>query len=236
MDAVIPAAGRGSRMGALTENQPKALVLVGDRPLIEHALEAALTFDVTSLVIVVGYQAEAIMRHLGDHHEGRPITYVHQRQRRGLADALLCAHPHVSDRFLVLNGDNVFDGDLAAVQEPIDDGADAAVLVDQVPPADATETGVVDIESGRIVGVIEKPDRPPSTWVTTGCYLLSEDVFHACRLVQPSDTGEYELTAAIDLLCRAGHSIAPVELQGSRWNVNAPDDIAEVEERLSNGS
>ena len=90
--------------------------------------------------------------------------------------------------------------------------------------AEATTTGVLELDDGRMTGLIEKPDEPPSTLVTTGCYVLPVDIFHACALVQPSPEGEYQLSEAVGLLVQAGYDIETVRL-GERVNVNTPDDI-----------
>jgi hypothetical protein len=79
MDAVIPAAGRGSRLGTLTDDQPKGLVDVAGRPLLAHVLETAVEVGADGLVVIVGYEAAQIVDRFGDAFEGIPITYVHQR-------------------------------------------------------------------------------------------------------------------------------------------------------------
>ena len=67
-----------------------------------------------------------------------------------------------------------------------------------------------------------------STLVTTGCFVLPEDTFEACKLVQPSAEGEYQLSEAVSLLARAGYAIATVSV-GERVNVNTPGDIERAE-------
>ncbi|WP_017342232.1 sugar phosphate nucleotidyltransferase [Halorubrum sp. T3] len=229
MDAVIPAAGRGSRLGELTADRPKGLVGVAGRPLLAHVFETAVDAGADALVVIVGYEAAQIVDRFGDVFEGTPITYVHQRERLGLGHAVLQAEPHVDGTFLLVNGDNVFAGSVepavAAVRE-----ADAALAVEEVSPEVATTTGVIETDgAGRVTGLVEKPADPSSRLVTTGCYVLPEDVFHACALLRPSAEGEYQLSEAVGLLVRAGYEVETVRL-GERVNVNTPEDVEQASE------
>ena len=226
MDAVIPAAGRGSRLGALTDDRPKGLVDVGGRPLLAYALEAAVDAGVDRLVVVVGYEAAAIVERFGDAFSGVPITYVHQRERRGLGHAVAQARAVVEGSFLVVNGDNVFrEGVGGAVEAAREPGVDGVLAVETVSREVARTTGVIRTdESGRVVGVVEKPAEPPSTLATTGCYVLPPETFHALALAQPTAEGEVQLSEAVGLLCRAGVAIETARL-GERVNVNTPADI-----------
>ncbi|WP_459192503.1 sugar phosphate nucleotidyltransferase [Halosimplex sp. J119] len=234
MKAVIPAAGRGTRLQPLTDDRPKALVDVAGRPLLSHGLARLADLDVSEFVLVVGYRKEAIIDHYGDEFEGVPITYVHQREPKGLADAVLRAENEVDDDFLVFNGDNVITGNLGdVIERQRSDGVDATLLVDEVSRDEAAETGVfVTDDDGRLDALVEKPDDPPSTRVLTGLFGFDPDIFHACHLVQPSARGQYELTDAIDLFLRAGRRVETVPFDGRRVNVNTPDDRDRAERLL----
>ncbi|QLH77635.1 sugar nucleotidyltransferase [Halosimplex rubrum] len=231
MKAVIPAAGRGTRLRPHTEDRPKPLVPVGDRPLLSHGLDELAALGVTEFVIVVGHRKEAIIDRYGDAFDGVPITYVHQREPKGLADAVLRAETEIDEDFLVFNADNVMTGNLGEVVErQRTDGVDATLLVDDVSRDEAADTGVfVTDDDGRLDAVVEKPSNPPSTQVLTGLFGFSPDIFHACHLVQPSDRGEYELTDAIDLFLRAERRVETVAFAGQRVNVNTPADRERAE-------
>lgn len=234
MQGVVLAAGEGNRLEPRTADRPKGLVEVAGRPLLDHCFAALESIGIDELVVVVGYHAEAIIDRYGDAFDGIPITYVHQRERLGLAHALLQAEPHVDDDFVLLNGDNVFRANLAAaLDRHRETGATVTLLVETVTPEAARETGVLSIdEDGEVSGLVEKPSEPPSTLVTTGFFVFSPVIFHACHLVQPSERGEYELADAIDLVMGAGHHIETVELDGWRVNVNTEADIEAVEREL----
>jgi glucose-1-phosphate thymidylyltransferase len=233
MQAVVPAAGEGTRLRPLTADKPKGLVEVAGKPLLTHVFEALRPLGVWTFVVVVGYRGEAIRDYYGSSFEGIPITYVWQEERRGLAHALLQAAPHLDGEFVVLNGDNVVRANLSgAVKRHRETGADITTLVEEVSPERATEGAVFEREGGEIVGLVEKPAEPPSTLIPRGFYVFSRAIIPACRLVTPGSTGEYELTRAVDLLLAAGRHLETVPLEGWCYNVNTPEDVDTVERRL----
>ncbi|WP_144903886.1 UTP--glucose-1-phosphate uridylyltransferase AglF [Halobellus captivus] len=235
MQAVILAAGKGTRLRPLTEDKPKALVEVNNKPLVEHVFDDLINLNAEEFVVVVGYLKEKIMERYGDEYRGVPITYAHQREQNGLAHALLTAEPYVDDDFMLMLGDNIFRGNLGdVVNRQREDRADAAFLVEEVPMEEASRYGVCNTNKyGEITEVLEKPDDPPSNLVMTGFYTFTPAIFHACHLVQPSDRGEYELPDAIDLLIQSGRTIDAIRLDGWRIDVGYPEDRERAEERLN---
>ncbi len=235
MQGVVLAAGEGTRLRPLTDDKPKGMVEVADRPLLTHCLDRLVDLDVEEIVVVVGYRGEQIVDHYGDAYCGVPVVYTRQESREGLAHALLAAEPHVHGDFVLALGDNVFGASLdLVVDRHRETGADATLLVEEVPREAASRYGVcVTDGDGRIHDLVEKPDDPPSTLVLTGFYAFSPAVFHACHLVQPSDRGEYELTDAIALLVESGRRVEAVGMDGWRVDVGYPEDRERAERLLA---
>ena len=231
MYGVVPAAGKGTRLRPLTDNTPKGMVEIGDRPLMTHVFDRLISVGVDHLVVVVGYELSTITDYYGDHYCGTPITYVHQREQLGLGHAIAQCAPVVSGTVVVCNGDNVFGRpQQAAVDRARDDDVDAVVVTETVSGQQATKTGVVETDAeGRVQRVVEKPDEPPSQLSTTGWYVLPEEIFDALDLIRQSDRGEYELADGLSVLAAAGGRIDTVELDGERVNVNTPSDIDRAE-------
>ncbi|MFW5978312.1 MAG: UTP--glucose-1-phosphate uridylyltransferase AglF [Halohasta sp.] len=234
MKSVILAAGEGTRLRPLTEDKPKGMVEVDGQPILTHCLEQLAELGTEEFVLVVGYKKEAIIDHYGDAFEGVPITYTHQREQKGLAHALLTVEDHVDDDFMLMLGDNIFSANLRdVVRRQQEDRADAAFLVEEVPWEEADRYGVCETNPyGEITDVVEKPDEPNSNLVMTGFYTFSPAIFPACRLVQPSNRGEYEISEAIDLLIRSGRTIDAIPIDGWRIDVGYPEDREEAEQRL----
>jgi glucose-1-phosphate thymidylyltransferase len=234
MQAVVLAAGEGTRLRPLTEDKPKALVDVAGRPILSDCFDRLIELGADELLVVVGYKKEAIISHYEDEYEGVPITYCHQREPKGLAHALLTVEEQIDDDFMLMLGDNVFRANLAdVVRRQREERADAAFLVEEVPYEEASRYGVCDTNDyGEITAVVEKPEDPPTNLVMTGFYTFSPAIFHACHLVQPSDRGEYELSDAVDLLIHSGRIIDAIRMDGWRIDVGYPEDRDEAEERL----
>lgn len=232
MYGVVPAAGRGTRLRPLTDDRPKGLVAVGGRPLLSHVFET-LDSHAQAFVVVVGYRGDQIRERYGEAYDGTPITYVEQREPDGLADALQRAEAIVEGPFVHLNGDNVLRGnvdEVLATHRAM--GADATLLVDRVTRARAARGGVVRVVDGDVVDLVEKPDDPPSRLATTGYFAFSPRIFEACRAVDRSGRGEYELTDAIRWLLEHGGTVETVRLDGWRVNVNDRSDVERAEGRL----
>ncbi len=235
MQAVILAAGKGTRLRPLTEDKPKAMVDVAGRPILTHCFDELAGLGAEEFLGVVGFHKEDIIEHYGDSYEDIPITYAHQREQNGLAHALLTVEEQVDDDFMLMLGDNIFDANLGdVVNRQAEDRADAAFLVEEVPMDQASRYGVCETNKyGEIVEVVEKPDDPPSNLVMTGFYTFTPAIFHACHLTQPSNRGEYEISEAIDLLLRSGRTIDAIRMNGWRVDVGYPEDRDRAEALLN---
>ncbi len=234
MQAVVLAAGRGTRLQPLTDETPKGLVEVDGKPILTHCFDRLDALGASEFIVVVGYLKEQIIRRYGDEYGDIPITYTHQREPNGLAHALLTTEALIDDDFMLMLGDNVFRANLAdVVNRQREDRADAAFLVEEVPMDEAGRYGVCRTNDfGEIVEVIEKPDEPPSNLVMTGFYTFTPAIFHACHLVQPSARGEYELSEAIDILIQSGRTIDAIRMDGWRVDIGYPADREKAETLL----
>ncbi len=107
MQAVILAAGRGTRMGALTEHCPKPLLQVSGKSLLENELDI-LPDAVEEVIIVVGYLGHMIQQKLGAEYNGKRLRYVQQDVLDGTAGSLWRAAPLLKNRFMVLMSDDMY--------------------------------------------------------------------------------------------------------------------------------
>jgi glucose-1-phosphate thymidylyltransferase len=235
MKGVILAAGEGTRLRPRTDEIPKPLVEVGGEPLLTRCLETLRELGIEEAVIVVGYRGDRIKRRYGEAFRGLDVSYAHQPERDGLAHAVLAARDHVDSEFIVLNGDNIYAGNLGSVVDHhVRTDADITFPVDDVSPDAATHGAVCELdEDGRVTGLVEKPEEPPSTSVPAAFYVLPPEIFPACRIIRPSARGEYELPDAIDLLIHSGYGVETVPFEGWRSNVNTEADIERAERKLS---
>lgn len=232
MKAVVLAAGEGTRLRGLGGERPKVLLEVGGEPLLDRGLRALAALDPEGAVLVVGHGEEAIAARYGDRFEGLPIAYVRQRERRGLAHALLAAAPLIDGPFVALHGDNLFLEGAAAFRPAVELRRErklaASLVVERVAPGRAVRGACITGPDGAVLRVVERatPEEARAGLVVAGFYAFSPAVFDGCRAIAPSARGEYELPDAITWLIRRGHPVAASPLRGSRVNVNTPEDLA----------
>jgi bifunctional UDP-N-acetylglucosamine pyrophosphorylase/glucosamine-1-phosphate N-acetyltransferase len=193
MDAVILAAGLGTRLRPHTLHTPKPLLPIRGRPILDWAL-GALPPAVDHVVVVVHYLAQQIEAYLQKQHHFARWTAVPQEQPRGTGDALRRCRTHVrSSPFLVLNGDDLYGAaDLAAL------AACAAGLL--VHPVDEPRRfGIAFLgPDGTLERLVEKPDLEGTQLANTGAYLFPQEVFDID--IPLSARGEYEITDYVSAL------------------------------------
>jgi bifunctional UDP-N-acetylglucosamine pyrophosphorylase/glucosamine-1-phosphate N-acetyltransferase len=190
MDAVILAAGLGTRLRPFTLTTPKPLLPVRGRPILDWTL-GALPAGVTRVVVVTHHLAEQFGEYLGRQTHVRDWATVHQAQPRGTGDALRACRGAVrSDRFLVLNGDDLYGaGDLAAlVRHP------CGMLVH--PVDEPRKFGIAFRRpDGTLERLVEKPDLDGRQMANIGAYLFPRWVFEVELPLSPRN--EYEITDAV---------------------------------------
>ena len=198
-EAVVLAAGEGRRLRPLTTYQPKPMLPVANRPVVEYVVDALVAAGVERVVCVVGHRADRIQTHLTNRYPDLDLAFVRQERRLGSGHALLVAAAHVGERFLVVNGDNVVDADTvrAAVARAAETGAVATVAVAHSETPE--EYGVVVVDDGRIADVDEHPTESDTYLVNAGVYVFDRSVFTALDRT-PRWGDELRLTDALDHL------------------------------------
>jgi len=235
LKAVLLAGGTGSRLRPLTKLYNKHMLPVGDRPMIGHAIAKVKEAGIRDVVLVTGREsAGAFIAYLGSgREEGLSITYRIQEEAGGIAEALAQAESAVDpdDKIVVMLGDNLFEESLKPHLEAFAAQPDGAmVLVKRV--SDPRRYGVpVFDESGRIVRIEEKPERPASDLCVTGIYFYHADVFGIIRRLKPSRRGELEITDVNNVYAAAG-KLTHRTLTGWWTDAGTFDSLHEASNRL----
>jgi len=212
--AVILAAGEGQRLRPFTVNRPKTMITIADKPILQFAIESLAHNGIRDIILVVGYRKEQVYDYIGSGEQlGANITYVTQAQQLGTAHALSLVRDTVRDEFLVLPGDNLIEArtiaDFSGIQ------ADA-VLVKRV--GNPERYGVVNIDSGEVKGIVEKPKEAGGNLANTGIYAFSKDVFKFTE-------GILDIPSVLNNMITEGYSIKAVETDGTWLDVIYPWDI-----------
>ena len=218
MQAVILAAGEGTRVRPLTKSRPKGLIPVANRPIIEYAIQALREAGIREIIVVVGYRREQVTRFLNELDPS--IEVIIQEKQLGTAHALKCAEPLIRGNFLLLPGDNYIDPVSVATIAKIEN----AMLVKDHP--NPSNFGVVVIRNGLVTEIVEKPEHSPSFTVSTGIFSLTRDIF---RYIKSND-----LTETIDCMIADGGKIQAVNAED--WqDALYPWDLIRMNERLLSG-
>jgi len=221
MQAVVLAAGQGTRMRPLTDHTPKPMLPVADRPLVAHTADTAIQAGADELIFVVGYEAEAVRSYFGDEYGGVPVSFAVQEEQLGTADAVAAAKEHLEGPFAVLNGDNLYDA------ESLSGLFDAAPSVAAYRVDDPTSYGVLSTEGDTITGIVEKPDDPPTDLANAGAYVFPAEARDWLD-VPLSDRGEREIT---DVLARVIEESTVTAVEVDRWlDVGRPWELLEANE------
>jgi bifunctional UDP-N-acetylglucosamine pyrophosphorylase/glucosamine-1-phosphate N-acetyltransferase len=202
MEAVILAAGLGTRLRPYTLERPKPLLNVQGRPILDWTL-GALPPQVKRVIVVVNYLAEQIEAYLGQQRHFQEWQTVRQEVPRGTGDAFRSCQSHLkSDRYLVLNGDDLYGAaDLAAlVEHP------AGLLVQ--PVNNPKQWGIAFLKpDGNVERLVEKPDLEGPALGNLGAYVFPRGVFNI--ELRPSPRGEYEITDYVSELAQR-QQVVPV--------------------------
>lgn len=197
MDAIILAAGLGTRLRPHTLTTPKPLLPVQGKPILEWTF-GALPRAVDRVIVVVHYLAEQVEAFLAKQTRFREWVAVPQGDPKGTGDALRKCGPHVrSDRFLVINGDDLFGAaDLASLAQ-----TPAGVICQEV--AEPRKFGIAFLNAnGTLEKLVEKPNLDGPQLANTGAYLFPKRVFDLTIGLSPR--GEYEITDYVSQLAAQG--------------------------------
>jgi NDP-sugar pyrophosphorylase family protein len=197
MDAIILAAGKGTRLRPHTNTTPKPLLLVQGRPILDWIIEALP--PVERLVVVVNYLADQIETYLAKQTHVRNWSTVRQAEPRGTGDALMaCKGQVTAEKVMVLNGDDLIGrADLAALA-----AVPMGILAHAVD--EPKSYGIIFRNpNGTLNRVVEKPEGlTPPQLANIGGYMFPKSVFDLTLPLSPR--GEYEITDAVSQLAAKG--------------------------------
>jgi UTP--glucose-1-phosphate uridylyltransferase len=227
-DAVIPVAGLGTRLLPATRSQPKEMLPVVDKPVVQHVVEELAAAGIRRVLFVTGRRKRAIEDHFDADPEladvaipGNGLQFLYTRQPRpaGLGDALARAGRFAGeDGAVVALGDTIVTAGvvsrLIAAYEC--GGVAAAVAVEPVPDEAVSRYGVVIADdSGVVRDVIEKPDPETvdSRLAIAARYVLGPSVFESLAQTPPDASGEVQVADALRAVIAAGGRVVAVPLE-----------------------
>ncbi len=182
LQAVLLVGGLGTRLRPLTNDRPKSIVPVVNRPVLEHTINYLKRFGINDIIITLNYLPEVIEEYFGDGSEfGIRLTYFMEEEPRGTAGAVKNAESYLEKTFFVLNGDVFTDMDLNNMLAfHRKKKAETTIALTWVENPSAF--GVVETDAkNRVIRFIEKPSPGTETtnWINAGTYILEHDVLNS---------------------------------------------------------
>ncbi len=222
-NALILAAGKGTRMWPLTENSPKPLLPICGLPIIERQIQEFNKIGVKKVYILIGYQMKELSDYLGKNKFGIDIQYIVQKEQKGTGHAVNQAKNIIKGNFYCINGDLIVDSkNLERLKKKKDE---LTMMVTKVK--DGSNFGVIESMNGRLVSINEKGISGKST-INAGIFLFNEKIFDAIDNIEKSIRGEYELTDALQAISNDIHIL---EYQGFWKDIGAPWDLITANEK-----
>jgi NDP-sugar pyrophosphorylase family protein len=237
--AVVLAAGKGSRMGSITEEIPKPMLLVQGKPILEHILERLAATGIENLFVVAGYRHKAIEQYFrawqlrqAPGHGALKLDFRVQDPVDGTGSAARLTKEFAGDDSFLLTYADI----LCEAPEYLRCGtvlhqhpASAAVLAVKAVD-DPWHGAAVYEEQGRIRRIIEKPPKGTSTthWNNAGFYAFRPIVFQYLDRLRPSPRNEYELTSALDMMLEDSLELRISPIEGEWRDVGRPEDLLAV--------
>jgi D-glycero-D-manno-heptose 1,7-bisphosphate phosphatase len=230
---LILAGGLATRLGGLAADTPKAALDIGGRPFIVWLMREMMRFGVDEFVILTGHLADGIQDIVLNAIEGLPgrvtVTFSEEPGRAGTGGALFHASAHLHDRFLLCNGDSLFNCNIAALLAAFAaDGPDVLgrILVREIP--DASRYGTVTLDGDRATRFLERPDpaaQGEPGLINAGIYALDKRVIAA---LTPSCSLERDLLAPL----AASGALRATRQTGWFIDIGIPDDLAHARHQL----
>jgi dTDP-glucose pyrophosphorylase len=246
MKAVILAAGKGTRMGNLTNEIPKPMLRSKGKPILEQILEGVIDAGIRDFFVVTGFRAEVIENYFADGSRWRAhISYGRQLVQDGTGKAPEVARTFVADSpFLLTYGDILVPPKTyRRMLERFNEGNFAGVIT-VTRGEDVTKGGLNFFdEQFCLKRLVEKPSAGQleqlrregwlkagePVWYNAGIYIFKPVIYEFTSRLQKSPRGEYELTDAISEMVRTGHKLAGLEIEGRWVDVRDPEVLAKLQ-------
>jgi dTDP-glucose pyrophosphorylase len=222
---LLLAAGKGTRLGEHAEGAPKALVKIGPETLVEHNLRRLVELGLKRVVVVVGFMGDRVRAHLAQSPWRERIEFVEQTETLGTGHAVSISRAALrSEPFVLCYCDNFTPYRLDPLVRAHESQHNAVTLA-CFRAEDPSRHGILQLEGGRIVNIVERPKEPVGNLAFAGMGVFECDIYDAVEKVRRSDSGEYYLTDAVMDLIRDGRRAGVDVLDCFRVNINSPAEL-----------
>ncbi|MDO5746817.1 MAG: nucleotidyltransferase family protein [Actinomycetaceae bacterium] len=256
--AVVLARGLGTRMRAddpsadLTDEQAKVaaqgakgMIDVG-RPFLDYVISALGDAGITDICLVIGPEHDVFRNYYGKMETTRlRLHFAIQEEPLGTANAVQAAESFADDNpIIVVNSDNYYPANaLATLVRGGGSGVigferQAMINKSNIPADRITAFAILDVDDkGHMKGILEKPSQDvlkahPSAPLSMNAWAFSPLVFEACRSIEKSERGEYEIIDAADWMTEHGEVFPVYEVEEGVLDMSRRTDIQAVKDAL----
>jgi len=240
MKGIITCGGKGTRLLPSTLATNKQGLNVFGQPMVHYPIMYLKNAGITDICVVFNRgNAHTFVELLNDgSHLGVNISYRMQDDPLGIADAIgKCRSWADGDDVCVLLGDNIFEDENFLIEPIKNFKGGSTVFLRHIEEEDLYETGwdgvkrakfgMATLEGDKVVEIVEKPEKPKSSWAQVGAYILDKNVFEVIAGLKPSARGQYEITDV------TGHYVKPgtckaIRIKGWWSDVGTHEALAEA--------
>ncbi|MEK9716335.1 MAG: bifunctional sugar-1-phosphate nucleotidylyltransferase/acetyltransferase [Candidatus Heimdallarchaeota archaeon] len=236
MEAIVLAAGIGTRLAPLTNNFPKPLLNIAGKPILKRIIDDLKKSDqINNINVVVNYQADRIITEINNWYPNdETIQIIHQNETNGTADAVNSAilQTNIEDNFLVINGDVLFEQNLPSmINTSYKDG-----LIVGVKTTNPNNYGLIRHKDNLLLNINEKPDSSSTSieYINAVFYILPKASISLLSSLKQSKRGELEITDLLNLLVQENFKITVLELENHWFDIGYPWEILNANEFFIN--
>jgi NDP-sugar pyrophosphorylase family protein len=225
LDAILMAGGQGHRLKPLTNETPKPLLKVGDKPIIEHNIDRLISYGVDDFWISVRYKAEQIIDYFENgEKKGVSIDYIREKNPLGTIGAVRNVENLKHDYLLVSNSDILTDLDYEDFfLDFLDKEADISVL--SIPYNVDIPYAVLETSNGLIHSFKEKPTY--TYYSNGGIYLMRSNI-----IKHIPENLHYNATNLLELLIKKGKKVVTYPSRGYWLDIGKHDDYIKAQEDI----
>lgn len=202
---IIPLAGKGTRLRPHTYSKPKPLLHVAGKPVLGHILDSLKSLSIDEIIFITGDMEDHIIDYVKKNYDFK-TSYIKQNEMLGDGHAISLAKDKVKDDVLIVFVDTLF---IKNIKNDISNIDNFEGIVWTSKTHDPKRFGIVEVISGKIVGIEEKPEHPKSDLAVIGLYYFkdSKKMFSSLNTIiekKINSKGEYRLADAISVMIKDG--------------------------------
>ncbi len=207
MIGVLLTGGKGLRAYPTTKYIPKPLFKIAGKTLLQRNVEILKDqLKVSELFIIVGHLKEQIFSHFDEHNYGIPVTFIEQKEQKGIGHALLQAENKlIGKNFTVMLGDEFYyHSDHSKLLKLFENNKSLIIAFKEEEDIIIIKKNYTGkFEEDRIISLHEKPNNPNTNIMGLGTYILNDKIFEYIRKTEPSNIrNEVEITDVISNMAK----------------------------------